>query len=67
MSEDLPREQHEERPPTPRCPLCGKPRVPRFRPFCSARCRDVDLGRWFAASYALPADEPGYNEDTDKD
>ena len=51
----------------PRCPLCGKPRVQRFRPFCSARCRDVDLGRWFAASYALPADEPGYDEDTDKD
>jgi uncharacterized protein len=42
--------------------LCGKPRVQRFRPFCSARCRDVDLGRWFAASYAVPAVEPGDDE-----
>jgi endogenous inhibitor of DNA gyrase (YacG/DUF329 family) len=46
--------------------LCGKPRVQRFRPFCSARCRDVDLGRWFAASYAVPAVEPGYDEDDEE-
>ena len=53
-------------PKAPRCPLCGKPRVQRFRPFCSARCRDVDLGRWFAASYAVPAVEPGYDEDDEE-
>ena len=46
-----------------RCPLCGKPRAERFRPFCSARCRDVDLGRWFTASYAVPAVEPGDDEE----
>jgi endogenous inhibitor of DNA gyrase (YacG/DUF329 family) len=46
--------------------LCGKPRVQRFRPFCSARCRDVDLGRWFEASYAVPAVEPGYDEDEEE-
>jgi endogenous inhibitor of DNA gyrase (YacG/DUF329 family) len=45
----------ERRPAAGRCPLCGKPRVQRFRPFCSARCRDVDLGRWFDAAYAVPA------------
>ena len=46
-----------------RCPICGRPRVHRYRPFCSARCRDIDLGRWFAASYTVPAVEPGYDED----
>ena len=49
----------------PRCPLCGKPREPRYRPFCSPRCRDVDLGRWFDQSYSVPAVEPGYDEDED--
>jgi endogenous inhibitor of DNA gyrase (YacG/DUF329 family) len=49
----------------PRCPLCGRPRVQAYRPFCSARCRDVDLARWFGEAYAVPAVEPGYDEDDD--
>lgn len=42
------------------CPIC-KRRLPegeegaRFRPFCSKRCADVDLGRWLTGSYAIPA------------
>jgi endogenous inhibitor of DNA gyrase (YacG/DUF329 family) len=36
------------------CPLCGKPREQRFRPFCSARCAEIDLGRWFTEAYAIP-------------
>ncbi len=47
---------------TPRpCPVCGKrPADAAFRPFCSARCRQVDLGRWLAGDYAIPGDaEPG--------
>jgi uncharacterized protein len=47
-------------PPTrsPRpCPICGKPAVARYRPFCSKRCADVDLGRWFGEAYRIPADE----------
>ena len=63
MTEDRMSDRNEEHPRTPRCPLCGKPRVQRYRPFCSARCRDVDLGRWFDAAYAVPAVEPGYDED----
>ena len=66
MTEDRAQDEGKEPPSTPRCPLCGKPRVQRFRPFCSARCRDVDLGRWFAASYAVPAVEPGYDEDAEE-
>jgi endogenous inhibitor of DNA gyrase (YacG/DUF329 family) len=66
MSEDRPRDLNAAPPKPPRCPLCGKPRAQRFRPFCSARCRDVDLGRWFAASYAVPAVEPGSDEDDEE-
>ena len=47
----------------PRCPLCGRPRVQEYRPFCSARCRDLDLAHWFGEAYAVPAVEPGYDED----
>ena len=36
------------------CPICGKPAGEAFRPFCSARCKDVDLGRWLSGSYAIP-------------
>ncbi|WDR06689.1 DNA gyrase inhibitor YacG [Devosia rhodophyticola] len=56
------------------CPICQKPSVEKFRPFCSARCADVDLNRWLTGAYVIPArdDEPteddadgelGYNED----
>jgi endogenous inhibitor of DNA gyrase (YacG/DUF329 family) len=62
MSEYRP-EDRPESPRIPRCPLCGKPRAQRYRPFCSARCRDVDLGRWFDAAYAVPAVEAGYDKD----
>ena len=42
----------------PRCPTCRaevKPREenPSF-PFCSPRCRAVDLGRWFTGEYRVP-------------
>jgi endogenous inhibitor of DNA gyrase (YacG/DUF329 family) len=43
---------------TPRrqCPICRKPKAERYRPFCSARCADVDLGRWFTEAYRIPAE-----------
>jgi hypothetical protein len=40
------------------CPICGKPTDAAHRPFCSRRCRDVDLARWFAGSYRVPTEEP---------
>ena len=36
------------------CPICRKPATAQHRPFCSPRCADVDLGRWFAETYRLP-------------
>jgi hypothetical protein len=40
-----------------RCPICRKPAEPAHRPFCSQRCADVDLHRWFSGTYAVPAEE----------
>jgi uncharacterized protein len=37
------------------CPICGKPATAASRPFCSERCRDVDLNRWLSNSYTIPA------------
>ena len=37
------------------CPICRKPADPRYRPFCSKRCADIDLGRWFGERYRIPA------------
>ena len=39
---------------TKRCPICKKPRSEEFAPFCSARCRDIDLAKWFGDGYAVP-------------
>lgn len=43
-----------------RCPICGKPvhyepgkRLSEFFPFCSERCRMVDLGKWLTGEYAV--------------
>lgn len=40
-----------------RCPVCGKPSETPFAPFCSRRCKDVDLHRWLSGGYAIPAVE----------
>lgn len=43
------------------CPICRRPMVEAFRPFCSDRCRQVDLGRWLTEAYVVPGptvDEP---------
>ena len=39
------------------CPICRKPVDPGYRPFCSKRCADLDLGRWLNNGYAIPAAE----------
>jgi len=39
----------------PKCPICGKTVAHDFRPFCSARCKQVDLNRWLTESYRVPA------------
>lgn len=46
-----------------RCPTCSKPfevealaDLPSF-PFCSDRCRLIDLGRWIDGAFAIPGPE----------
>ena len=39
------------------CTHCGKPAVAQFRPFCSARCKQIDLGKWLNESYVIPGEE----------
>ena len=48
-----------------RCPICGKPTVEKYKPFCSKRCADIDLNRWLSGTYVIPArdDEPEEDED----
>lgn len=40
------------------CPQCGEivewKESSRYRPFCSARCKTLDLGQWAASSYRIP-------------
>ncbi len=40
------------------CPICQRPSQQKYHPFCSARCADIDLGRWLGGKYAIPAVEP---------
>ncbi|HHM05319.1 MAG TPA: DNA gyrase inhibitor YacG [Gammaproteobacteria bacterium] len=52
-----------------KCPTCGKKVLwtgaAKWRPFCSERCRLIDLGRWAGEEYAVPGDEmpSGHPED----
>lgn len=39
-----------------KCPQCKKPVQQDYRPFCSKRCADLDLGKWLNESYVLPGD-----------
>jgi endogenous inhibitor of DNA gyrase (YacG/DUF329 family) len=49
-----------------RCPICRKPAVLRFRPFCSKRCADIDLARWIGGDYRIPGEEkPESGEERD--
>jgi uncharacterized protein len=36
-----------------KCPICGKVAVDAYRPFCSKRCADIDLGKWFSGTYTI--------------
>lgn len=53
----------DKRPKVVSCPNCGKKvewtSLEHFRPFCSERCKLIDLGEWATEGYAIPdASEP---------
>ncbi|WP_375671218.1 DNA gyrase inhibitor YacG [Bartonella sp. SD1336NMGDW] len=45
--------QKETRLPHP-CPICGQMAQQNAYPFCSTRCRAIDLNRWLSGAYILP-------------
>ena len=51
-----------------KCGMCDKPVVHEFRPFCSRRCANLDLGNWLGETYRVAGDAPpeydeSYNEE----
>ena len=40
-----------------KCPICSKAVTAPYRPFCSKRCADIDLGRWLKEGYRIETDE----------
>jgi endogenous inhibitor of DNA gyrase (YacG/DUF329 family) len=47
------------------CPVCHKPAQPKYRPFCCARCADVDLGRWITDQYVVAGADGEADSDVD--
>jgi uncharacterized protein len=45
------------------CPMCSKPENPDFRPFCSKRCADLDLGKWLKEDYRIASREEANLDD----
>lgn len=46
-----------------KCPICGKPSIDEYKPFCSKRCADVDLGKWLNESYVVESEEAVPDDD----
>lgn len=40
-----------------RCPICKSEAVAAYKPFCSKRCADIDLGKWFTEAYVVAGTE----------
>lgn len=47
--------------PKRKCPECGGESQRATYPFCSQRCKDIDLNRWLSGSYAIPVTEADEN------
>jgi endogenous inhibitor of DNA gyrase (YacG/DUF329 family) len=62
----MPADGARSAPKAKRCPICGKPSAEASKPFCSERCRDVDLNRWLSGSYAIPARESDEEDEPDE-
>lgn len=51
------------------CPRCKKPTVWQDnpnKPFCSERCKLIDLGAWASESYEMPAEDMPFSDDLDR-
>lgn len=50
-----------------KCPICRAPADDNFKPFCSKRCADLDLGKWMSDSYAIPGEPADQADDNPYD
>ena len=48
--------------PDHKCPICGKPTIQEYAPFCSKKCADIDLGRWLKGTYVVHTEETPADE-----
>ena len=46
-----------------KCPICGKPVDPKYHPYCSKKCADIDLGRWLKGTYVVHTIETPDDQD----
>ncbi|OQM73639.1 DNA gyrase inhibitor YacG [Manganibacter manganicus] len=46
------------------CPECGRPSARQTYPFCSPRCKALDLNRWLKGAYAIPVREDEEDDET---
>ena len=49
----------KERKKSAACPVCGRPVEAASQPFCSERCKMVDLNRWLSGVYRVSGQAPG--------
>jgi endogenous inhibitor of DNA gyrase (YacG/DUF329 family) len=56
------------KPPVEQCPHCGKKvewtAKNKYRPFCSERCKQIDLGAWADEKYVIPSKNPADESDS---
>ena len=62
MASDRPKSAAKK---APKCPVCKAATIEAYRPFCSKRCSDIDLGRWLKGTYAIAGGATGADEDGD--
>ena len=49
------------------CPICKTPTEPEHRPFCSARCKDIDLSKWLIGGYVIANDDKSDGSEVGRD
>lgn len=49
------------------CPICQKDATAKYRPFCSKRCADIDLGKWLNEDYRLEGDDQDLSSEAEAD
>ena len=49
------------------CPICKSPTEPEHRPFCSERCKDIDLRKWLIGGYVIANDDESDGSEVGRD